>query len=531
MSPLRDLSVCALIGVAFPLSALSQQKVTPAPEGRAQNRPSSPAETPPPASVLIEKLRSAVREEMTRPQGARPGSEKGGYSASLIAQLDSAILRGDQQAEELLRTLGRQTTSPEVRKLAVQLADTYRQDRDRKEANLLGQAEQLYKRLSEIALTAGSAKDLDPVIGELARLRDRRDERMSEAVRQAQEGIEAAIQFAMRWQDYLAQRNRGNEQAAREIMRGMSSDATAVTFVPRSELLARAQGEAAAAAAAEAGKVSAATVNSILDGIKTLDDIESALKRLHALRAEGDGSRLVEDDVIQALTALQKSYAEMKAGVANSIHVAIPHTDSRGITVPLRAQLLLLALPRFLGTKSEPKPAEKPLDYIERVLEEAKAEGNWPLYVRTLEAQWMIAAGAHDSGLPSQDASQLKALLTAHNLEKAGQFTAAVTSYQAALRGSSAYVPAEVIGARMKAIREAHPSEYEAAYSSSTAGGRQAAPAVSLSHPAPSPPLPQREREREREREASAAPVTAPAATPAPSDAPTRTPAAVEGRH
>ena len=54
----------------------------------------------------------------------------------------------------------------------------------------------------------------------------------------------------------------------------------------------------------------------------------------------------------------------------------------------------------------------------------------------------------------------LTALSAAVNQDEAAQFTLAVFSYQNALRMGSDVVPAKVIGARLDAIKTAHPAEF-----------------------------------------------------------------------
>jgi hypothetical protein len=74
-------------------------------------------------------------------------------------------------------------------------------------------------------------------------------------------------------------------------------------------------------------------------------------------------------------------------------------------------------------------------------------------------------------GSAQADRSGFQQFLVGLNQERAEEWSAAVRAYQSALRSAGPNLPAEEIGRRIRAIKEAHPKEYEAAGRPSEFGG------------------------------------------------------------
>ena len=305
-----------------------------------------------------------------------------------------------------------------------------------------------------ILVKAQKTDELDALLADLQKAQVSRG--YDEPELQAQMArLNTAYQFVASWQDYLSARNSGNLQAAQDTLRNLlnSQRNGEAVLVPRSEILARSVELAVppkpnAPAAATPPPVDVA---GILDGIKTLDDMEPALKAMKAI----PNSQSPEAAILSQYVAL---YAASKSGLPASFDLASGN-NYNGAPAPelerIRAMVILYLLPGFLGNNAPTtRPGETVSDYLARAITDAATRQDWSTLQHIIEAETRIARAP---ALPSGTRSFLAAL----NQETAGQFASAVTSYQSSLRDPDDFVPAKMVGDRLAAIKKDHPAEYE----------------------------------------------------------------------
>lgn len=318
-------------------------------------------------------------------------------------------------------------------------------------------APEIDQALKEVADTIRRAKnpaELDSVLEDLRRLQTRAmapgpsGSKTASASRRA----EAARRFVLRWQDYLSKAASGDPDKAREILESLSHEDDN-GLIPRSEILARIHGVAPSEAATRPA------IKELLDRIKTLDDMSAAYDTLNTWQSERRRPLGEIQLAIAALTPLERAYREFKSGSSTNLESLL--TEARMLpnyVIPVRAQLLALVLPRYLGLPEDlkPGPDEGVHAFLDRIVTDAIAKRNYVLAARAREFQHAMKYGARET-----QASQAATFIAAHNQEEAGQFALAVASYQKALAMGTDVVPPKVIGERLAAIQQEHPAEYQ----------------------------------------------------------------------
>jgi len=267
--------------------------------------------------------------------------------------------------------------------------------------------------------------------------------------------VNAAYQFVAQWQDYLSARNNGNNQEAQNSLRNLLNSRSAgdAPLVPRSEILAQlatltAATKTAGGTAPQA--VGREGIENVLREIKTLDDLEPALRKIRALPNIGYD--------LGGLSQLVSAYANSRNGLPTTFDVT-PNNGSNANDSPefgrVRAMVIIYLLPRYVGSNAlPPNPDETVNSYLNRSIEAAAAKEDWISLQRLMEAQVKIAG---NNAIPSGT----RAFLAGMNQEGAGQYALAVASYQSALANPDDYLPVKVVGERLAGIKKDHAAEYE----------------------------------------------------------------------
>jgi hypothetical protein len=166
---------------------------------------------------------------------------------------------------------------------------------------------------------------------------------------------------------------------------------------------------------------------------------------------------------IGAMTSLSNAFAEFKAGLTTKVEIVASdpsRPDKFGpVLAPIRAQVLKLVLPRYLGLPATlaPKPEEGVHEFLDRVVDLAVKKSDFLLAAHTRDTQIILREGKMpEANQPSQAALYV----TAHNQEVAGQYDLAVASYQHALASGTDLIPPNVIGDRLARIKAEHPKEF-----------------------------------------------------------------------
>ena len=171
---------------------------------------------------------------------------------------------------------------------------------------------------------------------------------------------------------------------------------------------------------------------------------------------------------MNGLDAVCKAYLAFKEGVATTLPPTYWQTgDTNQIVTRLRAELLLLVLPRILGVEQtdQPKAGETVEGYLVRMRAVAIAHHDFELLSRTISAAREISASIAGPGqsLIGQDYTSFLYWREGQNAERAKRFFEAALAYRRALSSATSAVPVEFIAQRLDAIEKEHPDEFRQA--------------------------------------------------------------------
>jgi hypothetical protein len=406
----------------------------------------------------VESEGKAENENESKNENKGKAEKERQYRMSLLsqlaAQLEGGISQGSYETPRILAQISAASPSEKVQQICKELSQQLRTEREQRETEFLSQADAAIKSAGAAAVKAKSEKDLDAVLQELGHLRENRNEQMSELLRRASAKVEATVQFITRWQDHLAQANADNLKAAREILRNLA-ESSSYPIVPRSEILSRMQAisEAETKAKALPGSLIPAKVEAICSALKNPAEISLTLEQLTALRQQFPSE--VDSTIVSELDGLNTLYKQIQA----SLTIPVNMLDNAHHFIDLRLQLILLALPRYLGLADDYRPQsnESVGQFLDRIIADAKRTENWPLMLKTMETSRMISRGSmggYSTG--SFSFNPLRSFVTGRNQEQAGQYASAVVSYQEALKDTENVVPLNVVRDRLATIKKEH---------------------------------------------------------------------------
>jgi hypothetical protein len=380
---------------------------------------------------------------------------------AVAAQLESTLQApgGETNLAALVKQLMATNPDASVQNIGKELlADLDARKKARADA-AAAQLKDVTTRATDILLKAQKAQELDGLLADLQKLQTSSGGGYDPDVQAQTARVNAVYQFISQWQDYLSAKDNGNSQEAQNALRNLSNSGRQgeSVLVPRSEILSRLNdltnaAKSAAPNAVASGAPQAIDEDPILDGIKTLDDMEPALKTLMA-----KGYPNNQTGTTQALGQLVNLYALSKNGLPTTLDFSPNYNiqnQAPGIE-RLRAMLLIYLLPSFIGSGAPtPNPNEYVTDYLNRAIDSAETRQDWKSLQRIIEAETKIA---RVQNFPEGTRSFLSGL----NQEIAGQYALAISSYQNSLKYPDDYVPAKVVGDRLAAIKKDHPTEYE----------------------------------------------------------------------
>ncbi len=331
---------------------------------------------------------------------------------------------------------------------------------------LKAQINEVMSRASDILAKAQKTQDLDGLLDDLQKVHSSSISYDPEAQAQMNR-VNSAYQFVAQWLDYLSARDSGNIQAAQDTLRNLSNSNRQgdAALVPRSEILARlvALTQTKPSPAAPE-KPPAPDPESIISGIKTLDEMEPALKSLRVLSANNNptpDTQVLENLIAPYSNANNGMPVTLSPGNQN-FYNGNPDPDMDRV----KAMLMLYLLPRYIGSGAPAtNPGESVNDYLNRAIATTAAKQDWISLQRVIEAEKNMANGQNQT--PGTMA--VRSFFAGLNQEAAGQYSQAVTSYQSALRDPDDAVPAKVIGDRLAAIKKDHPADYDEGMKPSTA--------------------------------------------------------------
>lgn len=419
------------------------------------------------SSDALSQLEKAMRKEIAQnprnPDDRKRFTHGGDERTMILYQLRSLIERGEKsQVEETLRQVLLAFYSEEVSAGIDKLRAAVQIERDAKEKALIEKMEALLEQTRKAVQNARKAADLDGIIRDLSLAQEQR-EVVSDRMRSISAQLQSARQFVTSWQDYLDHRVSGRTAPAQQSLQNALNH-TGANIIPRSEILER------LAELKNTGEVPApkpsplVRLREIMDKAKTLADLPAAIDAVRDCRDPKSTDRSTDPatQLYEELTRLHQCHKEFRAGLPTIVQVRPEYRtnlpDAVELALPLKLELLRLAIPRFLRVDEKPATDEAPDAYVERIMRLAFDRCDPRLIQRVHHVQNAIN-GIFNAVQLSRG---LDALLAARNQEDAGQFLPAVISYQKALRFGGELVPADSIGRRLAAIKIAHPEEYEA---------------------------------------------------------------------
>lgn len=405
----------------------------------------------------LAELYGAVKEEASSKGSIF--SKDTAQQASLyqhMNQVRANVLADNPNVEESIRALRGFSTSDKVHKLCDSLLAEALKSHEDNEAAFVKDVEEAIKRAGDAVLKAKVESDLGPTLSELSHLAHTRSPSpfvsTSSLLRsRAAQKLTDTINFVMQWQDYLTAHRLGNDDLANSKLRNLANNAL---IVSRSDIVALIKPvESKATPASPRGESN--DMSEIVSKVQKLDDIPAALERIESLKRTNSGA--INYEVVGALTSMASAHEAFKNGLPMEISVHNFSPTARIRFPQLANELLLLMMPRYFGNPERTaKPGETVQIFVDRTVNEAKSEKNWPLLLQAMELTRFL----NGSGFPSNDTTPLRAFVIAQNQETAGQYAPAVVSYQASLRDTTGMVPIALVGERLKTIKTNHPKEY-----------------------------------------------------------------------
>jgi len=458
--------MAALFMKAFFPWALIVALAVSVPCARAADEKTSETAAPETTDSLVAQLDAAVRaavKEQQKEAGASSdrSRELQYYSTQAAATVRRALSSGGgvSNLQDALNQVQSVASSEDVQKLCAKILATAQAQAETRDKAVIDQTTAQIDAAMKATFAAKAPKDLDDQIIQLSNLSVSRDYNSSQVVQRKVEQARSAVTFMCRWQDYLANKNNGNIDAARTVLRNLSQDTSSYPFVPRSEILQRMDDLGV-------DKSDPATqLPSLKD--KTLADLDAMVQQLVELKDKNRGSSEINMR-LQALQQLSDARQQVKAGLygqAFSYCTTRYGADAQAM-VPLTQELLITFLPQYLEI-AEAYPAkagETPVVYLQRVNAESRKKGEWKTTSKALDAYRQVAfANGQTPSWVSGDAQAITAYIQGQNYEAAGLYREAIQAYKRVIGQTGDNIPIDQARTRLEAIRKEHPQDAEAA--------------------------------------------------------------------
>jgi len=412
----------------------------------------------------LEDAAKREAEARKRPDEDRAGNRE---TQMFLSRLQAAMSATQpHQVDQALNELSGYATTPQMQEAVANVRLAIKKDRDAAENSYASQVAAALNQAEEAVKTAKTPQEIDAPMKALSAFRNQQgNDRRSEETRMLLNKVSPTLNFLQRWQDYLAAKAAGSENRARDSLRNLLNNEN-VEFIPRSQILLELQKYPTDEDRNEPTKTE--EIDAIVAKMTTLDDIPQAIQQLRQLVGRnryGYGGGEPLGATISALNTLERNYREYQAGLPARLETPVQMPDfASPAIVPLRVQLLVLALPRYFGGGPDVafKPRETVQDYLTRLTNEAQQRGDATLLTKVRHAQRAISGSSYAGEGYSAEQTAMNSYVAGQNQEKAGQFMLAVISYESALRAGSDAIPAKQIGDRLAALQREHPQDYEA---------------------------------------------------------------------
>jgi len=402
-------------------------------------------------------------------------------SVRCVHTLQQAVKTKDfAKAILLANNLGSFDMSDAAQKALATIVPELQKLKDAQDAEGSEQSKSVLDRASKAVVIAKEAKDLDPVLADLA-----------EAIKQSQGGrygsdrqnaylqLQAAMRFVKGWQSYLIDQSAGNAMQAANDLRNLTNGNDTFMPIPRSEILARAL------------KVST-TETQVVDSkveVHSFDDISAAISQLQLLQRSGNYNADV-GGLINSLQSLQNAYlayqdknyagalqqmqnypfmvmaGAMVGGGGVSVDKSGTQSSLREEIIALKDTLLVKIVQGLLNLPDAPEPQkdEHAQDYLLRLAALREKAADWAGLLQILEVYQQIC-GPFNPSQPwlAEDLTGLHAYLVGEKLDAAGQNLDAIRSFRQALATLGKFFPADAPAAKLKDLEKKYPDLYKTA--------------------------------------------------------------------
>lgn len=404
-----------------------------------------------------------------------PGERRGEAALYAITNL-SQFTTSNANLQELERAINSivalAPNDTEISAAADALIATAKTERQTRVERARAEIDALLKKAGEACLAAKTPADLDATLTLLAPYNrnsgyDRRTDDQESSQRAAN-----AYRFVTRWQDYLAARSSKISNEATGILRDLSNSVD-VALMPRSTIIALLTPQTSSPAeSANTPDNPLALIIPKLETAKTLDDFITITRSLTGVTRNNQYPQTSLQQVLiglveerQQVLSGNRPYSLFTSDNNNRQLSAQDPAYTPGIQTAILAfrrenQLLGIAL-TFPGAKLPAATAEEtPEAYLIRLVEKFVAANDWLQVREGLELYRTFPNNNRGSNWVAGDIEACNAYIAARNLDRAEQFSAAVTSYQRALRSVGRYVPVDAIGARLAEIKKTNPEAF-----------------------------------------------------------------------
>jgi hypothetical protein len=411
-----------------------------------------------------DEIISSLKGELKELAGNEDDDDRSDAVKQYLRQIQSALAQ--ENGEYIIQSLesnDNYAPSEKVQQAAAKLKQAVKNEQIQRSRDTAAELQRLITEARGKVIAAKNPEDLDDLIESLSREKfnnsddgEDKDPATTATIRSLFTSLNYAKQFCTLWQDYLQAKKSGNSGRAATTLQSLSQQEN--PLIPRSQIIARLDQE----------RATPEDFEGILEGVKSLDQMSAALQQLSAIQQKSRSSDSYGygfNEPTQTLSRLEKCYRDFNAGLPVNLEVFSSTNDSPGqnakIDFPrLRADLLILVLPRYLAIQDAAKANEKePVDaYLGRLLSDAKAKGNVTACQRIRDLQQTLGRSNRYS---TDDAGALRDYASGQNQLAAHQYMLAVISLQSSLKSGSDLLPVDKIGGQLEAIKSEHPEEFK----------------------------------------------------------------------
>ena len=204
--------------------------------------------------------------------------------------------------------------------------------------------------------------------------------------------------------------------------------------------------------------------------IKTLEDIEP---NLGALKKAAEGNPGKFHTVDNDLENLMMAAEAVKHGDFTRTNRALLGGFDHHPRIPeLRQQLATRLMAGILDAKGEmaPRPAETAKQLAHRLADDARERKAWARLREILEAPTRYPTLTDTFAY--SDTAAVRSFMAGQNMEDAAVWQEAASSYIAALKTGSTFIPTDTIKQRLDLLRREHPQEYARAVELSSSNSK-----------------------------------------------------------